>query len=321
MSKASEDFPEPLGPVITTSFPRGMRRSKFFRLCSRAPFTWMCVAASMIANLKRIQKRPGANAIGRFSVLVAALAVLASLPRAVAGEPPAVALRDGESLTYNVRWGLIPTVGRIRISADAIRQGGESVLRVTTTTWTRGPARAVFPFDGRGESIYDAKSGLLLSSSEWSTYRNKEVKNSVIFDYVKMTATFTDDIHPEKSHVITIPNEDPSDLILALINTRFWDLKPGASRDTLVIFEDQIYPLTIRPEPDPDTVFTAMGFFTAQVLVPRMEKTAPIGMFKRGSTVRVWIETDDARRLPVRFEVGFRFGTGTATLIEYQPPK
>jgi hypothetical protein len=64
-----------------------------------------------------------------------------------------------------------------------------------------------------------------------------------------------------------------------------------------------------------------MGFFNTVVLVPRMEKTPPKGMFKRGSTVRVWIETDDDRRLPVRFEVGFRFGTGTASLIEYQPPK
>jgi hypothetical protein len=51
-----------------------------------------------------------------------------------------------------------------------------------------------------------------------------------------------------------------------------------------------------------------MGFFKTVVLVPRMEKTPPIGMFKRGSTVRVWIETDDDRRLPVRFEVGFKFG-------------
>ena len=47
-----------------------------------------------------------------------------------------------------------------------------------------------------------------------------------------------------------------------------------------------------------------------------MEKTPPIGMFKSGSTVRVWIETDDDRRLPVRFEVAFRFGVGTATLMD-----
>ena len=255
----------------------------------------------------------------RLLALWAALATGAS----AAADPqlPSVALRDGESLTYNVRWGLIPTVGRIKISADTLTQDGRSVLRVTTVTWTRGPARALFPFDGRGESVYDAKTGLLLSSSEWSTYRNKEVKDSIIFNYGKMSAEFSDDIHPEKSHSVAIPEGDPSDLILALINTRFWKVTPDMARDALVIFQDQFYPLTIRPEADPDYIFTAMGFFNTVVLVPRMEKTAPKGMFKRGSTVRVWIETDDDRRLLVRFEVGFRFGTGTASLIEYQPPK
>ena len=46
----------------------------------------------------------------------------------------------------------------------------------------------------------------------------------------------------------------------------------------------------------------------ARFMDSRMEKTPPIGMIKRGSTVQVWIETDDNRRLPVRFQVGFRFG-------------
>jgi len=272
--------------------------------------------------LKRTQKCPDVNAIERFCRPVLALfaVIAACLPVVRAeGDPPA--LRNGESLTYNVRWGLVPTVGRIKITADTLTQDDRSVLRVTTTTWTRGPVRALFPFDARGESVYDAKTGALLSSSEWSTYRNKEVKDSVLFNYGKKTATFSDDIHPEKSRVIPLPQGDPSDLILALISTRYWNVKPGMARDVVVIFQDQFYPLTIRPEPDTDTVFTAMGFFSTIVLVPRMEKTAPIGMFKRGSTVRVWIETDDERRLPVRFEVGFRFGTGTATLIEYQPPK
>jgi hypothetical protein len=169
--------------------------------------------------------------------------------------------------------------------------------------------------------VYQAKSGLLLSSSEWSTYRNKVVKNSVTFNYGKGTAEFTDEIHPEKSRSFRIPDGNPSDLILALIQTRYWDLVPGLQRDALVIFQDTIYPLTIRAEDEPEYLFTAMGIFRTVSLVPRMEKTPPIGMFKRGSTVQVWIETDDDRRLPVRFEVGFRFGTGTASLIEYQPPK
>src|SRR5438045_762094 len=41
VSKASEDFPEPERPVITTSRSRGISTSTFLRLCSRAPRTAM----------------------------------------------------------------------------------------------------------------------------------------------------------------------------------------------------------------------------------------------------------------------------------------
>lgn len=229
-------------------------------------------------------------------------------------------LRNGETLTYSVRWGFIPSVGRIVVKAEEVGSGDGAVLRVTTTTSTWGLARGLFAFDGRGESIYLERSGLLLSVSEWSAYRDKVVKNSITFDYARQTAQYTDEVHPAKSRLIPMPASNPSDLILALIKTRSWQLKNGQKRDALVIFEDQFYPLTITAEDD-DYVISTFGVFKAQLLVPRMEKTPPIGMFKRGSTVQVWIETDDDRRLPVRFAVGFAFGTGTATLIDYQPPK
>jgi hypothetical protein len=237
-----------------------------------------------------------------------------------AQSPPSVALRDGESLTYSVRWGFIPAVGKIVVSAEKLGAGDDAVLRVTTTTSTWGIARGLFPFDGRGESVYNAKTGLLLSSSEWSAYRNKVVKNSVTFNYGKSTATYSDDIHPEKSREIPMPYGNPSDLIIALIQTRGWDIAPGQQRDTLVIFEDQFYPLTVHAH-DFETLITLRGVYTALPLIPLMEKTPPVGMFKRGSTVEVWIETNDSQRLPVRFEVGFAFGTGTATLTDYTPPK
>src|SRR5436190_2714879 len=41
VSKASEDLPEPDKPVNTISASRGISRSTFFRLCSRAPRTWI----------------------------------------------------------------------------------------------------------------------------------------------------------------------------------------------------------------------------------------------------------------------------------------
>jgi len=277
----------------------------------------------MFANPKRIQKRAGANGFdyffGRAALAIAAWSLLSAPARA--DVPEAIGLGNGETLNYSVRWGFIPAIGRIKITADALGDGADAVVRVTTTTGTWGLARGLFPFDGRGESVYQAQSGLLLSISEWSSYQDKQIKDDIIFNYGMMTATFTDSIHPEKSHRIKMPEGNPSDLILALIRTRYWNLQPGQQRDALVIFKDQFYPLTIRAEDDIDYVISTMGVFKTVVLVPRMEKTPPIGMFKNGSTVRVWIETNDTRRLPVRFEVGFKFGTGTATLTSYLPPK
>ena len=283
---------------------------------------WMWVAASMFANPKRIQKQAGANAFRRISRVWALAALLAACARgADAPAKPVLALSDGETLTYSVRWGIIPAVGKIVITAEKIGEGYDAVLRVTTTTATWGIARGLFPFDGRGESVYSLKTGLLVSSSEWSSYRNKDVKNSITFNYGRATASFSDDIHPEKSRLIQMPGGDPSDLILALIQTRSWNLQVGQQRDSLVIFEDQFYPLTIHAEDDSDYVWSGLGIFKCTVLVPKMEKTAPVGMFKRGSTVKVWIENDDERHLPMKFQVGFKFGTGTATLVDYTPPK
>ena len=85
-----------------------------------------------------------------------------------------------------------------------------------------------------------------------------------------------------------------------------------------MLFDDDFYELTIHAT-GYESVRTPVGTFNALVLEPRMDKTAPKGMFKRGSTVRVWIAQDD-HRLPVRFEVEFKIGTGTATLEAYRPP-
>jgi hypothetical protein len=53
VSKASEDFPEPLNPVITTSLLRGIESVMFFRLCSRAPLI-MILFSDMFSMLNQI---------------------------------------------------------------------------------------------------------------------------------------------------------------------------------------------------------------------------------------------------------------------------
>jgi hypothetical protein len=45
VSKARDDLPEPLNPVITVSVLRGISTLMFFRLCMRAPRTLILLMA------------------------------------------------------------------------------------------------------------------------------------------------------------------------------------------------------------------------------------------------------------------------------------
>jgi hypothetical protein len=233
-------------------------------------------------------------------------------------QEPALALRDGEMLTYRVAWAIVPGAGEIKISAKKEIGPDAPQLRVTTTTATRGFARMLMAFDAQAESVFDVRSGRLLTLTERSTSRRKHAEHTVTFDYPKGQALYIAKENPTTPVPLPLPDGNPTDLITSLLQTRSWDLKPGEARDALVLFDDDFYELTIHALRY-ENVKTSLGTFHTVVLEPRMEKTPPKGMFKRGSTVLVWIAQDD-HRLPVRFEVEFKIGTGVATLVGYHPP-
>lgn len=229
------------------------------------------------------------------------------------------ALRPGESFTYRVGWGILTGAGEIKISAsNSPTTNGGNQLLATTTTATRGFARALYAFDARADALFDPASGRLHSHTESTTTKQKQTKHVTTFDYLARTASYRDEVSPAKNLTFPLPPGEPLDLIMSLVSTRAWNLKPGDQRDALVLFEEETYELTIHAVRYED-VRTPLGTFRTVVLEPRMEKTAPKGMFKKGSAVRVWI-TQDERRLPVKFEVEFKFGSGVATLVNYQAP-
>jgi len=227
-----------------------------------------------------------------------------------------LALAPGEQMTFRVAWGIFPSAGEIVVSATDGSASDE--MLVTTTTGTRGFLKNFFPFEARSTALFQTSTGLLLNTEEISTSKKKQTRQELSFDYVSRRADYRNEVDPGKSTQLDVPPGQPMDLITALIQTRAWHLQPGEMQDALVIFDDDFYELTIYAE-GYETLRTPMGEFKTLVLVPRMEKTEPKGMFKRGSTVKVWISQDE-RRLPVRFQVDFKFGAGVATLIHYQAP-
>jgi len=247
-----------------------------------------------------------------FRLILSVCATLASVGAAN------VPLYDGEQLTYRVSWAIVPGAGDIKISGREDRSGPTPKLIVTTTTATRRLARLLLPFDAEGRSIFDLQTGKLISLEESSNQKGKQSAHTVTFNYETRKATYTGGKKPGEVRELDMPEGDPMDLMLALLQTRTWDLKPGEKRDALVLFDDDFYELTIHMARYED-VSTSLGRFRTIVLEPRMDKTPPKGMFKRGSSVRIWI-AQDRLRLPVKFEVEFKIGTGTATLEAYVPP-
>jgi hypothetical protein len=250
---------------------------------------------------------------------ISRLLVFATLLATAAPLPATPSLGDGETLVYRVGWGIIFGAGEIKIAArEAPPEAGQLRLLVTTTTTTRGLARMLFPFQARADALFDVHTGRLLTTTESSKSDRKQTKDTVTFDYAKSTASYVNEITPDRTTTLTMPAGEPMDLIMSLVQTRSWNLRPGETRDALVLFDDEFYELTIHAERY-EEIYTSMGTFNTLVLVPRMDKTPPKGMFKRGTGVRVWISQDE-RRLPVKFQVEFKFGSGIATLVSYQPP-
>lgn len=227
-------------------------------------------------------------------------------------------LKDGEELVFRVAWGVFGNAGEIKIRATAESENGQPFLAITTNTSTRSVVRRLFPFEAQAESIFDLKTNRMTVHTENSASNKKKTNIALEFNYEKSAMQFTDFVNSANNQTLPLPPGNPNDLISSLVQTRTWDLKPGEKRDMNVLFEKEIYELTVyalRYE----KVKTNLGTFNTLVYEPRMEKTPPKGMFKRGSAVHVWI-SQDGQRLPVRFEVEFKFGAGVATLLRYEPP-
>ena len=249
--------------------------------------------------------------------LRALLLLVAALPTCVSAAD--LAFSDGEKLTYRVSWAIVPGAGEITVNAvRAPGTMGIPRLVVTTTTTTRRLARMLLPFDAEETCVFDLASGHLVSLRETIVQREKRTETAVTFDHERREATYSGPKSDGKPQLLRMPDGEPTDLIMGLLQTRTWNLAPGGSREALVLFANDFYELTVH-HAGTEEVRTPLGTFRAAILEPRMERTPPKGMFKRGSTVRVWI-AEDPRRLPVKFEVEFKIGKGTAVLDAYTPP-
>jgi hypothetical protein len=231
---------------------------------------------------------------------------------------PFTALGDGERVVYKVSWGIIGA-GQIEISAKAETSAdGKPLIRITNKMASRGMVRGLYRFDNTAEALIERDTGRMLWTAEKGTDRSKQTESRTDFDYSANVGRHQDTYRPNRNCDIPFKaGEEPMDLISALIGTRHWNIKQGESRDMLVHFGRDIFPVTIHAE-GIDEVDTPLGEFKALVLCPRMEKEPPRGLFKRGGEIKAWI-AQSGDHLPVKMQLKLGFGSATLTLVEHTP--
>ena len=241
--------------------------------------------------------------------------LLASARWAQAGD--AVALSDGEAFTFRVSWGIFGDAGEIKVRAEAAEVAGLPHTRVITTTKTQGVIGLLYAFTGEEVGLFDAHDGRLMTARAVTRAGKHQTSASIVFDYAKASASYVDNLKPERNATLPLPAGQPMDMITCLIQARAWQLRAGGTHEALALFDNEFYPLTITAV-GLEKIPTPSGTREAMLLVPKMAGT-PKGMFRKGGEIRVWI-SNDTQRLPLKFEVKVKVGTATATLLDYTPP-
>lgn len=243
-------------------------------------------------------------------------ATLLCLSPVLASAKPFTAFADGETFVYRVGFALFGHAGDITISAHYLQRDGRKVVQVVTETRSNGIVRAFYAFDNRAEVLIDRETGRLISVKQSGSDPKRATDSETTFDYSKRVMHHVDNVRTERSGDVPIPEGDPLDLISVLVQTRYWDLKPGEKTDVLVQFERDLYPLTIRAE-GYEEVRTPLGKYHTLMLIPFMQGE-PKGLFKRGGEIRVWIAQDQAK-LPVKMQLVLKYGAASLLLSRYEP--
>lgn len=227
----------------------------------------------------------------------------------------ATLLGPGESFGFQARWGLFSKAGRIDITADPQTEDNER--RVTVRVASDGTIGRLYRYEAVGETRFAADSGRMQTASYRSRSGRTIEQRALAFDYEARVAHYRDAIEPKHDTTIALPEGDPVDLVTSLVTARRWRLAPGDSQRILVQVDDKFYPLLLRAGAI-ERVRTARGEFAALVVTPE-PVGKPRGLFRKGGSLKIWLE-DSPARLPVRVEVKGRFGTVTADLVHYVPP-
>jgi|GEM_PF-2175531 len=232
-----------------------------------------------------------------------------TLPR-----PPSTGfIRPGEVLELRMSYGLLGTAGTTRIETLAETAAEGPRFRIRVATKSSGLIDTFYTVVNDSESVLDAATGRPLVLTTKGKSGKRLTEKTTTFDYAAGQAIHLNVIRPQHNATVPLPPEPAYDLMVALMQTRDWRLKPGQSRRVQCVNDDEFFTIEVTAIAE-EQVKTPTGTFDAIVLEPKPVGT-PVGFFKKGGSLKVWISKGDRPQI-IRLDTKLKFGTIVAVLTK-----
>jgi hypothetical protein len=241
-------------------------------------------------------------------MLVAGLMALAAAVESVAAERK-FTFEPGERLVYRAKWFFIPAgEAVIEVLPDASFNGRPAHHFVMSTSTT-----SQIDFFYRIRDRQDSFTDRLLTRS--LQYRKRSTGDYprdtvVLFDWTRMTATYTNFGQPEKPVAIQPGTLDPLSLIFAI---RMYRLIPGDVLEIPVTDGKRVIN-TRAIVASRETVTIDRNVYDTLLVIPDMSRLEGIVSSRGEPSLKIWFTTDE-RHLPVKIQTRIAFGSFVFELV------
>ena len=220
-----------------------------------------------------------------------------------------VPFRVGEVLTYDVGWSTYLTAGSATLSVKDRRPAGPgvAVYDLVAEGWPTSLLDKLYHVYYKAETLLNTATLQPAFATLYSDERGRTRLKSLRFLSATRTEFQPKAGAPKEQRAVPAGTLDP---LAAVYVMRQIPLKAGQPV-TMSIIEDTIV-YTVRWQiAAPESLTTDLGTFSAWRLTPLVTDTRGKPVANR--QIVVWI-SDDARRLPVKFQAGLAVGSFTLTL-------
>ena len=217
----------------------------------------------------------------------------------------AVAFRDGESLTFSVKYGVV-SAGEVTMSARSDTYQNNPVWHLQTTARTYPFFDSVFKVRDNIESWWDKQTLLphkFLKKLQEGSYQQHRIH---LYDQKNKTTTFQKWSFREakwktEELPLTVPTQDALSVIYSIRNMT---LTPGRSVKVNVTTDGRSVSTDVIVHRR-EKISSIFGMINCVVVEPRLKGEA---MFNQKGNMRFWL-SDDKYKIPIKMESDVTIGT------------